>query len=325
MRACVVDATGGDRDLVMRTLPQPVPESGEVLVRVEATALDRVDTFIRRGTHGMSSEHDVVPGRDLAGTVVEVGSGVTAFAAGDRVVAVGRGAHAELAVAPADLTFPVPEGWSFVDAAAIPTAGRTAFDALVNKAGVLAGQTVLVTAAGGGVGSMAVQLARAAGASVVATVGSDWKRDRALALGADHVVLHGGGRDWARDLGAAVGSVDAVIETVGASMWSGACNVLADNGTIVCCGVSAGHRFDAHLGRLMVRGWRWLGIGRPDRASVSNHIRQTFDAYARADLRPVIDRVLPLHRANEAHEALEQSAFFGRIVLEPVNKRETAS
>jgi len=321
MRASVVRTGEPGRPLRTVDLPEPHAGPGEVLIRVRGAAIDRVDTFIRRGTHGMDAGGDVVPGRDLAGTVVRVGEGVSGIAVGDAVVATGRAAHAELAVAPAELTFALPAGWSHHEAAALPTAGRTAYDA-VAKAGVRAGSTVLVTAAGGGVGSAALQLARARGARVVATVGSRWKAERARALGAESVVLHRGA-EWSAELAAAVGTVDAVVETVGAPLWPGALELLADDGTIVCCGVSAGHRLDAHLGRLMVRGWRLVGIGRPDRPTVRRHIAATFAAFDEAGLRPVVDRVLPLALAEEGHRLLEESAFFGRIVVDPTATEES--
>lgn len=316
MRAVVVEQVGSERRMVHTRVPVPEPGEGEVLVRVGAAALDRVDTFIRRGSHGMGGLSGAVLGRDLAGTVVAVGDGVEGVAEGDRVLGCGTGSHAEYAVAPAALTVPVPDGWSFVEAAALPTAGRTAYAAAFELARVRAGDRVLVTAAGGGVGSFAVQLCRLLGAEVVATVGSAWKEERALALGATHVFRHDQ-EGWGARLREEAGPVDAVVETTGALAWPEALGALRDFGSVVCCGVSTGHRLDLHLGRMMTGGWRLLGIGRPDRLTVRTHLRGIVRAFDDGAVRPVVHRSLGLAEADAAHDEMERSAFFGRIVLVP--------
>ncbi len=317
MRAVIVETVGGDRRTTVAEVAEPDhPGAGEVLIRVHAAALDRVDAFIRRGSHGMRDIAEEPLGRDMAGLIEAVGPEVDHLRVGDRVVATGRGAHAELAVAPAVHTVPIPDGWDFVDAAALPTAGRTAYAAVVELAGVTAADRVLVTAAGGGVGSCAVQMCLSRGAEVIASVGSEWKEQRAREAGASYVVRHDR-PGWGDRLRDEVGSVSAVIETTGAHAWPDALAALGDDGVLVCCGVSSGHRVDLHIGRLMTRGWRVLGIGRPDRGVISEHIRATLRTYDEAGIRPVIDRVLPLELSEEAHRLMEESAFYGRIVLTP--------
>lgn len=314
MQAVLVEPGEHHRPLRLSETALPSPGPGEVLIRVRAAALDRVDTFMRRGTHGMKDAGTVSLGRDLAGSVEALGTGVTGLHVGQRVVACGSGAHAEFAVAPAVLTVPIPDGWTFVEAAALPTAGRTAYAAVTVLAGVGPGDRVLVTAAGGGVGSSAVQLCRIIGAEVIATVGSEWKEARAREHGAAHVFRHDR-VGWGERLRSQVGSVTAVIETVGSAVWPDALDALADGGTVVCCGVSSGHRLDLHLGRLMTRGWRLLGIGRPGQVTVREHIISTLETYDEAGVRPIIDRVFPLAHSEAAHAAMESSAFFGRIIL----------
>lgn len=315
MRAVLIERTGEDRLLRMGEAAIPVPAPDQLLVRVHATALDRVDTFIRAGSHGMA-DAGPVPGRDLAGEVVAVGADCPGFAVGDRVVGTGVGAHAEFALVPVDRALSIPGGWSYVDAAALPTAGRTAYAAVAELADVRSGDKVLVTAAGGGVGSAALQLAALRGAEVIATVGSEWKEQRARDAGARRVVRHDE-PGWGARLRAEYGDVDAVIETIGATAWGEALHVLGDGGTLVCCGVSSGHRAEVHIGRVMTRGWRLLGIGRPSRAEVRRHLAATLQSFDEAGIRPIVDRVFALDDAEDAYDTMESSAFFGRIVLTP--------
>lgn len=315
MMQAVLVKPGSDGPLALSEVAIPQAGPGEVLIRVHAAALDRVDTFIRHGSHGMGGAHPVTLGRDFAGVVEAIGEGVSDVRVGDRVVACGRGAHAEFALAPALHTLPMPGGWTFLEAAALPTAGRTAYAAVNELAKIGPADRVLVTAAGGGVGSSAVQFCRIIGAEVIATVGSEWKEDRARAHGASHVYRHDQ-PGWGKRLLHEVGAVTVVIETVGAAAWPEALTALDDGGTLVCCGVSSGHHLDLHLGHVMTRGWRVLGIGRPDKLTVRNHLLATLLSYDDAGVRPVIDQVFPLSDSETAHAALERSEFFGRIVLE---------
>ena len=200
MRAAYHESQGGLDVLRVGEVADPEPGRGEVLIGVRATSLDRVDVYWREGSHGMrlrGPQH--VGGRDIAGEVVAVGPQVASVAVGDRVVASGDRAHAELAVAPAELVFPLAEGISFEAAGATPTAGRSAHQALVEKAAIRAGEWVLVTAAGSGVGSFGVQIARAAGCRVIATAGTPPKRAQARELGAKVAIDH-----YAEDIAAAV-------------------------------------------------------------------------------------------------------------------------
>ena len=175
----------------MGELPDPEPGPHDVLIQVKATSMDRVDVYWREGSHGMRlrwPQH--VGGRDIAGVVEAVGAEVMSVAVGDRVVASGERTHASMALAPAELTFPLPDGISFEAGGATPTAGRSAHQALVEKAQIQPGETVLVMAAGSGVGSFGIQIARAMDCRVIATAGSAHKRARAVELGAELAIDH---------------------------------------------------------------------------------------------------------------------------------------
>lgn len=318
MLASSVSASPGPDGLRYGPVELPRPGPGDVLIRVCAASLDRVDTYLRRGTHGMAVRSPTVLGRDMAGTVVGLGERVTGIEVGDEVIALGRATHAEYAVAPALHTLPRPAGWTDAEAAALPTAGRTAYAAVVDLARVRPGDTVLVIAAGGAVGTFGVQYARALGARVLATAGSRRKRDAAVDLGAEAAFDHYSDRlierlrEHTRDAG-----VDVIIESVGGELWSTLHAVLAPGGRMVTCGVTAGARAGIHLGQLMVNGWSLHGIGRPAPDRVAEHLRGALALSLGTAGPPVVDRTFPLAAAAEAHRYLESSEFFGRVVLVP--------
>ncbi|MGO4205198.1 zinc-binding alcohol dehydrogenase family protein [Rhodococcus sp. TAF43] len=321
MRAAFHNEQGGTEVLRVGELPDPVPGPSDVLIRVRASALDRVDVYWREGSHGMRVTPPHVGGRDMAGTVVAMGEEARRLrpelSVGDDVVAMGRrGAHCELAVAPASWTFPMPAGCSYEQAAAIPTAGRSAYDALVGRAAIRPGEDVLVFAGGSGVGSFGIQIARAAGCRVFTTVGSPEKRKRAVELGADAVIDHHNDDIVARvcDLTAGQG-VDVVLDHVGAPVFSAAIRSLRPFGRYVTTGVTAGHLAELHLGRVFERGLSVLGVGRPDEQQVRETLTALLRLVERGSVTPEVFAVLPLEEISAAHELMESSGFFGKIVL----------
>jgi NADPH:quinone reductase-like Zn-dependent oxidoreductase len=232
MKAVYVEQTGPPEVLIYGDLPAPEPGPNDVLVRVHATSLNRLDIFMREGSHGTRITPPQILGRDLAGEVLRVGSEVRDFRPGDRVVASGNGSYAEYALAAAERTFLLPETCAFDEGGALPTAGLTAYQMLVNRARVRPGEEVLVMAAGSGVSSYAVQIARAVGARVIATAGSAEKLQKALEIGADAVINH-----YTEDVAARVleltdgQGVDVIIEHVGAAVWPACFRSLKVNGT----------------------------------------------------------------------------------------------
>jgi len=300
-------------------LPDPEPGPGDALIQVKATSMDRVDVYWREGSHGMKlrwPQH--VGGRDISGVVKAVGSQVRTVAVGDRVVASGERTHATLALAPADLTFPLPDGISFEAGGATPTAGRSAHQALIEKAQIQSGETVLVMAAGSGVGSFGIQIARAMGCRVIATAGTAEKRAQAIEMGAELAIDH-----YTDDIVDAVREatsgrgVEVVLDHVGTPVFAAAVRSLAPEGRFVTCGVTAGHIGELHLGQLFVKGITLMGVGRPDNQRIAATMRGLLAMIAQGQVTPEIAAVFHLEEIAEAHRLMESSEFFGKIVLAP--------
>jgi NADPH:quinone reductase-like Zn-dependent oxidoreductase len=319
VRAAYHETTGGTEVLrVGEVQDPPPPAADEVRIAVRATSLDRVDLYWREGSHGMViRQQPHIGGRDIAGVVESVGHAVIGIHAGDEVVASGWRAHAELALAPAALTFPKPPSCSFDEAAAIPTAGRSAAAGLLERAHVAENDTVLVTAAGSGVGSFGVQIARAMGCRVVATAAAS-KLGRALEIGAHSAVDHYR-IDLVDAIYAATGGqgVDVVLDHVGAPLWDAVMQVLKPGGRFVTTGVTAGHRVSLHLGQVFVKGITITGIGRPTDPEIHQTMRTLLAMVDAGKVRPVVSAVIPFEDIRHAHDLMQRSEFFGKIVLVP--------
>jgi NADPH:quinone reductase-like Zn-dependent oxidoreductase len=321
VRAAFHDEQGGVDVLRVGEQPDAVAGADEVLVRVRASSLDRVDLYFREGSHGMRIRGPHIGGRDVAGTIEAIGPLAAAryprLQAGQAVVATAvRSAHAELVAAPGAWVFPLPDGCTWEQAAAIPTAGRTAYDGLMHRARLLAGEDVLIVAGGSGVGSFGIQIARAAGARVLATVGADWKAESARALGAVEVVDHFADNlaERVRQLGGRDG-VDVVLDPVGAATFPAALKSLRPGGRYVTTGVTAGHRAELHLGRVFERGLTVTGVGRPGVDSIRETLTRLLALVGRGSVTPAVHAVLPLERIADGHEMLERGEVFGKVVL----------
>ncbi|MBI4300029.1 MAG: zinc-binding dehydrogenase [Chloroflexi bacterium] len=313
MKALYVIEQGGLDKLIWGELETPAIKADEVLVRVKACAMNRRDVFGREGSHGMRAQGAYILGLDLAGDVEAVGAAVTRFKPGDRVlgVAIG-GSHAELAKANQGDLQPIPDGMSYAEAAAIPTVYTTAWHMLVCRAGLKPGDDVLVMAGGSGVGTAAIQIAKALSARVITTAGSDDKVAKAKALGADEGINYNT-EDFAERVKQLTGGegVDIVFEHIGVSVWEKCFASLKRGGRFIPCGVTTGHKVQLHLGRLMTRDLSIMGTmmnPREDLAPVMKLI-------SRGVFRPVIHATFPISKAAEAHKVMEEGNFFGKIVL----------
>ncbi|MEE8370252.1 MAG: zinc-binding dehydrogenase [Dehalococcoidia bacterium] len=318
MKAVYFVESGPPDVLIYGDLSSPEPGPNDVLIRVKATSLDRLDIFTREGSHGTAFTPPHVPGRDIAGEVVEVGVAVEGIAIGARVVARGRSSCAEYALAPARSTFPLPENCSFEEGGALPTAGETAYTVLMERAHLRPGEDVLVMAAGSGVSHYAVQIAKAAGARVIATVGTEEKRQEARALGADETINH-----YEEDIAARVmeytsgQGVDVIVEHVGAPVWEACVKSLKPYGRFVTCGVTAGHRVELHLGQVFVKGIQIMGVGPRSDHMIRESMQGLLRLVSLGLVRSRVHSVFPLAEAAEAHRLMESSGFFGKIVLTP--------
>jgi NADPH:quinone reductase-like Zn-dependent oxidoreductase len=301
--------------LELATVPRPVPASGELLLRVHAAAVNPIDAHIRRGyTAGfIDIELPYVPGFDVSGVVEAVGEGVVGFAVGDPVFAMldlkRGGAYAEYAIVKVGEAARKPESISHVEAAALPLVALTAWQALFDTAQLASGQTVLIHGGSGGVGSVAVQLAKERGARVITTA-SAGNHDFVRSLGADVAVDYRSERfeDVAKD-------VDVVLDTVGGATQERSLQVLKDGGVLVSL-VGLGQ-----AARTPPRDIRAVGIlVHPDTAQLGA-IAALVD---RGQLKPEVSRVLALAAADEAHRQIETGHTRGKVVLQisaPGNRR----
>jgi len=317
MKAIYLTEQGGPEKFIYGDLPDPTPAPDEVVVRVHAAAVNRRDTFEREGSHGIRIRGNHVPGIDLAGVVEAVGDYVaftSRLAVGDRVAGTGRGGtYAQRTRAHMDFVVKIPDWLTFEEAAAIPTVFAAAWQAMVARAQMRLGEEVLVMAAGSGVGSAAIQLARAAGCRVLTTASSDAKLEKAKTLGAEvginyrehpkfseQVLAHTNGR-----------GVDVVYEHIGAAVFEQAYRSLAPGGRFVTNGVTAGHLAELHLGRLWTREMAVIGATYHPGEDLPSIMRLV----ERRVVRGVVDRVFPLREAAAAQQVLESNQFFGKLIL----------
>jgi NADPH2:quinone reductase len=323
MKAIVITRFGGPEVLEWRDVPTPMPGRGEIRVRVRATAVNRADLVQRQGHYAAPPDVPAdIPGLELAGEVDALGEGVTEWTVGDAAFGIiGGGAYAEYVVAHARTLARVPAGVSFTDAAAIPEAFITAWDAMVSQAGLAAGETVLVHAAGSGVGTAAVQIARAIGARALGTARTAAKLTRAQELGLDAAVTAEDGAFAERVKALAPAGVDVVLDLVGGAYVSESLKCLAPRGRIVVVGLMAGRTAELDLSTLLFKRARLFGTvlrSRPLEEKIA--VNQAFAHHvvplvARGTLRPVVERVMRLEQAAEAHARMESNEGFGKIVL----------
>ena len=328
MRAATV--VEGRVEIGDRPVPEPAP--GELLVRVHGAGLNRADLMQRAGAYpapaGVPAD---IPGLEFAGVVERHGPDVADFAPGDVVFGlVGGGAQAEYLSVPAGHCAVVPSGADVVEMGAVPEAFVTAHDALVTQAEVRSGETVLVHAVGSGVGTAALQLAKAFGAAVVGTARSPEKLDRCRALGLDHGVVPATLDDGTLDVDAcahailaALGrGVDVVLDLAGGRYAEVDVAVAALRGRIVLIGAMAGGEATLPVITIMAKRLALVGTMLRSRdtfekaAAISTFDRDVVPLLARGAVRPIVDAVLPLDRASEAYDLLASDKTFGKVVLD---------
>ena len=301
--------------LVARETPDPNPADGQVVVDVTAASITFIETVVRAGRSSFPTgapEPPYVPGNGVGGVVSAVGGGVDPAWIGVRVVTGtgGSGGYAEKVAVPVTGLVRVPDGVDLMDATALLADGRTA-SGLMLLAAVRPGERVLVEAAAGGVGTLLVQLASAAGASVVGAAGGERKCEVARGLGADRVVDYRQ-PDWASEVRAATGGVDVVFDGVGGPIGTAALGLVRPGGRFVQFGMAAGRPTDTAGAAVTVIGFRELG------ALGARSVELATSALAKAaagELRPVIGQTFPLARAADAHAGIESRATVGKTLL----------
>lgn len=316
MKAAFINNPGDPHALVYGELPAPEIGPQDLLVRVRATSLNRRDVFAREASHGVKPSLPYVPGLEVAGEVARVGERVSDFKIGDAVIARSRtGGYAEYSRVPALDAYAKPEWMSFEEAACILVAFSSAWNMLIRRAALQPGEDLLVMAAGSGIGSAAIQVGKLAGARVITTASTDEKLDKAKALGADDGINYRVFREFSkqvRELTNGAG-VHVLFEHIGAPVWKECFASLRDGGRFVNSGVTAGHWVELHLGQLWTRELSLLGTRMQPRLDMPT-IMKLVNA---RKLRGVVSQVFPLAEAARAHQVMERSEFFGKIVLVP--------
>lgn len=343
MKAVYIESHGGPEVLTYGERPEPELQPNTVKVRVGASALNRLDLYTRSGDRGLAREFPppLILGGDCAGTVAEVGGGVTGLKEGDRVIINPRlscqqcpvclsgqddlcrrsqflgsaidGSYAEFLVLPAANVHPIADGVTFDQAAAAPTTYLPVWNMLVRRLQLKPWQTVLVLSASAGVGTAAVQVAKdVIGATVIATTSTPEKAAKARELGADEVINYSEEdiRGRVREITGGAG-VDCVVDHVGADFFEAAFGSLRSGGRYGICGATTGLRAQLHLGLLFSQQKEVYGAY----MGTKEDMREIVEMLNRGAVRPVVDRTFPLPDAADAHRAMEETAFFGKLIL----------
>lgn len=314
---------GGLDALVWTEQPIPRPAHGEVLVRVHAAGVNAADCKQREGVYDMPVDAGTVPGLEIAGEVAACGPGTSRFKPGDRVCAlVIDGGYAEYCVAPEVQCLPVPEGVDMVQAAGLPEAVFTVWMGVFDQARLAAGETVLVHGGGSGIGTTAIQMAKAAGARVFATAGGAAKCGRCVELGAELAVDHRT-QDFGRVLGDKLGSasIDVVLDIVGAPYLDRNLELLAIEGRLCYLAGDGGRMLQLNLAQVLKKRLHITGGSlrrRPiaEKAKLAATIERRAWPWVRSGaVRPQVGLVVPLEEAAKAHEALQQRRVTGKVIL----------
>jgi NADPH:quinone reductase-like Zn-dependent oxidoreductase len=340
MKAVRIHQFGGPDVLQYEDVPDPQPRKDEVLVRVKACSLNHLDLWVRKGLPGVKLPH--ILGSDMAGEIVDIGEYVSGFTTGQRVLVApmhfcgycvnclaGKqnqcreftvlgnavdGGDCELIAVPAANIIPFPDSLNFNEAASVPLVFVTAWHMLVGLAGVRPGQTVLVLGGSSGVGIAAIQIAKLFHCRVITTAGNEEKLEKAHALGADHGINHYKQKisEEVRKITNKEG-VDIVVEHVGAATWQESIRSLKTAGTLVTCGATSGPEVKIDLRHLFARQLRLLGSYMGTMAELNEVLGHVFAGR----LKPVLDRAFPLSEIRAAHEYVEKSQMFGKVVVNP--------
>jgi putative PIG3 family NAD(P)H quinone oxidoreductase len=321
MRAITVAEPGGPEVMQWTEVPDPVPQRGEVLVEVAASAVNRADLLQRAGLYEPPPGASPILGMECSGRILDV-NGVPGWNAGDEVCALlAGGGYAERVVVPAGQLLPVPTGVSLVDAAALPEVACTVWSNLVTVAGLHAGQTLLVHGGGSGIGTFAIQFARAVGADVITTARAS-KLETLRKLGARTVIDYET-QDFVGEVRGATENrgADVILDIIGAAYLDRNIQALARDGHLVIIGLQGGRTGNIDLGALLtkrasVTATALRGRTPADKARIVAEVQQqVWPLIQTGEIRPIVDRSLPMSRAVTAHEVITASRHIGKVLL----------
>jgi len=324
MRAVQIRSNADPDELVISDWPKPSPHGNQVLIHTKAAGINRPDIVQRQGLYPPPPDASPILGLEVAGTVAEIGSAVTGFSVGEPVCAlVNGGGYAEYCLASACCCLPIPRGFSFIEAAALPETFFTVWSNVFDRAGLQPGESLLVHGGSSGIGTTAIQLAKAFGSRVVTTAGSDEKCRRCLQLGADLAVNYRQ-QDFVEAMLDFTGGkgVDVILDMVGGDYLPRNLKSLAIDGRLMQIGIQRGGKAEINLAALLMKRLTLAGStlrSRSDefKANIARQLRdKVWPLLESGQVKPVIDSVFPLAEADRAHRLMESSQHIGKIVLE---------
>lgn len=323
MRAVEITRPGGPEVLVPTTRPVPQPAAGEVLIKVDVAGVNRPDVVQRQGLYPPPPGASDLPGLEVSGTIAALGDGVTGWSVGDKVCALlGGGGYADYATAPAGQVLPVPDGLDMVQAAALPETVFTVWTNVVERAGLIAGESFLVHGGTSGIGTIAIQVAKALGATVFATAGGPDKVEACRNLGADHAIDYKT-QDFVSVVKEATGGkgVNVVLDMVGGDYLPRNLDCLALEGRHVSIAFLRGPKVELNLmpvmlKRLTLTGSTLRARTTAQKAALAATVREkVWPLVTGGQVRPVIAKTFPLDAAADAHRLMESSTHIGKIML----------
>lgn len=320
MHAIVISEPGGPEVLQWREVPDPVPAAGEVLLDVAASAVNRADLLQRQGFYPPPAGASEYPGLECSGTIAELGEGVEGWAVGDEVCALlAGGGYAERVAVPAAQLLPVPGEVELLTSAGLPEVACTVWSNVVQLARLAEGELLLVHGGAGGVGTHAIQVARALGSRVAVTAGDDERLERCRQLGAELTVNYRS-QDFVSVVSDA-GGADVILDVMGAKYLDRNIDALASGGRLVVIGLQGGAKAELNLGKLLMKR---AGVAatslraRPldEKAAIVADVRERlWPLVEQGSVLPIVDRVIPMAEAAEAHRALDAGGVFGKLLL----------
>lgn len=323
MQAITIESPGGPEVLRLSEVPDPIPAAGEVLIDIVAAGLNRADLLQRQGFYPPPPGAPAYPGLECSGRIAGLGAEVTSFSVGDEVCALlAGGGYAEKVAVDAGHVLPIPAGTTLLDAAGLMEVACTVYSNVVHLSGLAAGETLLIHGGGSGIGTFAIQLGRALGARVACTAGSQAKLDRCLELGADLAIGYRE-QDFVEAVAEFTGGrgADVILDIMGAAYLPRNVAALATGGRLAVIGLQGGAKGELNLGALLskratIRATSLRARPAHEKAEIVAGVADlVWPLVAAGEIKPIIDSVLPLAQAAQAHELMEADRHIGKILL----------